>query len=447
MSNRKYLSKMTGILLAGMLLCAGMTVLAAPSVRGDTELTVTADETVSAEYTITNDEAMESVSLTLSYDKDALTYMSGSGGDNFSGNGGNGSVTLQSRPQSETASFSVRFKSKEEGSTEVKILSCTAVVDGTEVDLLSGGAVSGGEDEEDEEHEDEGKRASFVIDERTFYLHSPESLEDFDAVHMDIQGIDSRVLKHVSLDVYVIRLYSDNGSYRDNFVYDPEKGTVIPFVQMRSGNDTVIFLEPDEDVHIPVRYSRVDMGWGPKYTIPALHHVIIDGVDEIPDDTDHYLVYGINQDGEKAWYCYDYDKDSLQLFDDVAYQGEQNYILELEEKELGLRADGYEQVERYNRDMGRRLYIILFLVIFIVVLLNLVVLMYLRMRKMQMLDPEDEEDIEDGKKSSPGAFVTGNLEENETDFQEPEEEPEEEDEEERDIDLEIIDLDDLEDDD
>ena len=131
----------------------------------------------------------------------------------------------------------------------------------------------------------------------------------------------------------------------------------------------------------------------------------------------------------------------------MAYQGEQNYILELEEKELGLRADGYEQVERYNRDMGRRLYIILFLVIFIVVLLNLVVLMYLRMRKMQMPDPEDEEDIGDGKKSSPGAFVTGNLEENETDFQEPEEEPEEEDEEERDIDLEIIDLDDLEDDD
>lgn len=43
--------------------------------------------------------------------------------------------------------------------------------------------------------------------------------------------------------------------------------------------------------------------------------------------------------------------------------------------------------------------------------------------------------------------MTGNLEENETDFQEPEEEPEEEDEEERDIDLEIIDLDDLEDDD
>ena len=58
---------------------------------------------------------------------------------------------------------------------------------------------------------------------------------------------------------------------------------MIPFVQMRSGNDTVIFLEPDEDVHIPVRYSRVDMGWGPKYTIPALHHVIIDGVDEIQD--------------------------------------------------------------------------------------------------------------------------------------------------------------------
>ena len=51
------------------------------------------------------------------------------------------------------------------------------------------------------------------------------------------------------------------------------------------------------------------------------------------DDTNRYLVYGVNQDGEKAWYSYDYDKDSLQLFDDVAYQGEQNYITELEDQD------------------------------------------------------------------------------------------------------------------
>ena len=83
-----------------LLLCFGMTVMAAPSVKGDTTLTVTADETVSAEYTITNDAAMESVTLTLAYDRSALTYMSGSGGDHFSGSGGNGNVTMSSRPES-----------------------------------------------------------------------------------------------------------------------------------------------------------------------------------------------------------------------------------------------------------------------------------------------------------------------------------------------------------
>ena len=59
----------------------------------------------------------------------------------------------------------------------------------------------------------------------------------------------------------------------------------------------------------------MDLGWGPKYTIPAYKHYNLDGVDEIQDDSNRYLVYGINQDGEKNWYNFDYDKNSLQLFD------------------------------------------------------------------------------------------------------------------------------------
>ena len=424
------------------MLCSGITVLAAPSVEGDTELTVTADEMVAAEYTITNDEAMESVTLTLSYDRELLTYVSGSGGDNFSGNGGNGSVQLSSRPDSKEVSFSVRFQGNEDGNAAVAVTACTIVVDGTEIDVLSGEPVSSEETEEESGEEEDGTRASFVIDERTFYVRRPDNIEGFEAVHLDIQGIDSRVLKHNTLDLYVVRLRSDNGSYRDDFVYNPDTGNVIPFVQMESGNDDVIFIEPEEGVHVPTRYTSVNLGWGPKYEIPALKHVIIDGVDEIQDDTNRYLIYGINQDGEKAWYSYDYDKNSLQLFDDVAYQGEQNYILELEEKEIGLRAEASEQAQRYDRIMARRLYTILILIILVVVLLNVLILMYLRMRKMEM--PKEEEMEESGDQSGSSSYVTGNLEENESDFQEPVHWEEDEDEED-DLDLEIIDLDDLDD--
>lgn len=442
MKSRGYLSGLAGILLAGFLLCSGITVLAAPSVEGDTELTVTADEMVAAEYTITNDEAMESVILTLSYDRELLTYVSGSGGDNFSGNGGNGSVQLSSRPDSKEVSFSVRFQGNEDGNAAVAVTACTIVVDGTEIDVLSGEPVSSEETEEESGEEEDGTRASFVIDERTFYVRRPDDIEGFEAVHLDIQGIDSRVLKHNTLDLYVVRLRSDNGSYRDDFVYNPDTGNVIPFVQMESGNDDVIFIEPEEGVHVPTRYTSVNLGWGPKYEIPALKHVIIDGVDEIQDDTNRYLIYGINQDGEKAWYSYDYDKNSLQLFDDVAYQGEQNYILELEEKEIGLRAEASEQAQRYDRIMARRLYTILILIILVVVLLNVLILMYLRMRKMEM--PKEEEMEESGDQSGSSSYVTGNLEENESDFQGPVHWEEEEDEED-DLELEIIDLDDLDD--
>lgn len=446
MKNKEYLWKKSTVMIAGLLLCFGMTVTAAPSVEGSTELTAVTGEIVSAEYTITNDEDMDAAAITISYDKDVLTYMSGSGGDNFSGNGGNGSVQLSSKPGDTTAVFSIKFKGKSDEDTSLSVTSCVVTVSGKEIDVLSGGTSQEGaaentdeKDEESEEEEEGEERASFVIDERTFYVRRPDDLAGFDVTHLDIQGIDSRVLKHNKLDLYVVRLRSDNGSYRDNFVYNPDTGNVIPYVKMKSGTDKVILIEPDEGIYIPTRYSYVDMPWGPKYTIPAYKHVIIDGVDEIPDDSNRYLIYGINQDGEKAWYSYDYDKDSLQLFDEVAYQGEQNYIIELETRETGLREEAAHQLKRYNTDMGRRLTIIMIMTFLIIALCNVIVFLYLRMRKMEL--PEHEkDDEEEACKNGSGEYIVGNLEENEVDFREPDEEnPKDED-----MDLEIIDLDDEE---
>lgn len=434
--------------MAGLLLCLGMTAMAAPSVEGDMELTAVTDEVIAAEYTVTSDEPMESVSLRLSYDRDVLTYMTGSGGNNFAGSGGNGLVELSSKPNDTTAVFTVRFRGNADEDTTVEILSCTITVDGEEIDALTGEAVVEGTDEEEESEDWTGsssERASWVIDDRTFYLHNPGDLEGFEAQRMDIQGIDSRVLKHNALDLYVIMLHSDNGSYRDYFVYNPDTGNVVPYVQMEDGTDTVILIEPEENGYVPTRYAYVDMPWGAKYSIPAYKHVIIDGIDEIFDDTNRYLVYGIDQEGEKAWYSFDYDTYSLQKFDDVAYQGEQNYILSLEESVEGQKSEAAHLLERYNTDMGRRLTILMLLTILVIVLLNVVVMMYLRMRKMQMVEEPEEDDGEPeaGNFGGAGEYIVGNLEENETDFREPEPETDEDSEE---PELEIIDLDDSADD-
>ena len=444
MKNRVHIPKKTTMLFLVLLLLFGMEVCAAPSVEGDTELTAVSGQVVSAEYTIKSDEDMEGAELRLSYDKDVLTYMSGSGGNNFSGSGGNGAVQLSSKPGSTSTTFAVKFKCKSDQTTAVEITSCIITVKGEKVDVLKGEDGPGQETEGDldDEEDDDAERASWVIDERTFYLHNPGSLDDFESEHMEIQGIDSRVLKHTSFDLYVIRLFSDNGSYRDHFVYNPDTGNVIPFVKMESGNDDVIFIEPDSNTYVPTRYVGVDLGWGAKYTIPAYKHVIIDGIDEIFDDTNRYLIYGINQDGEKAWYSFDYDKNSLQLFDDVAYQGEQNYIEELETNVTGQKAEAEHLRELYNTNMGRRLTIIMVMTILIIVLINAVVLMYLRMRKMRFVPEEEEDNEEEETVQTPGAFVTGSLEEDETDFNEPDFENTEE----AEIELEIIDLDDMEDD-
>jgi len=445
MKNKKHFLGKTIGLIAAMVLCLGMTVLAAPSVTGDTELTVQKDKIVSATYKITNDDTIESVKLTLSYDKSELTYTSGSGGDNFSGSGGNGLVELSSNPGSKTATFGVKFKGLTDGTSEVTISSCTITVNGKEIDALTGVSLDEEEQEntdasseDEEEEEDDANRATWVIDGRTFLTHQPGAVDGYDGKRIEIQGKQVRTLYNSSNDLYLVMLFSDNGSYRDYFVYNPDTGNIVPYIEKQSGTDTVTFIEPEEGGYVPTRYSYVDMPWGAKYSVPAYKHVIIDGVDEIFDDTNRYLVYGVNQDGEKAWYYYDYDKDSLQLFDDVAYQGEQNYITELEDQDAALRTEADYQQSRYTTDMGRRLMIILVLVLIIIALANAVVILTLRMKKMQMVPEEEDEEEDDHHTPKSGSYVTGSLEENESDFHDPEDADDE---------LEIIDLDDVSDDD
>ena len=108
----------------------------------------------------------------------------------------------------------------------------------------------------------------------------------------------------------------------------------------------------------------------------------------------------------------------------------------------GQKAEAEHLRELYNTNMGRRLTIIMVMTILIIVLINAVVLMYLRMRKMRFVPEEEEDNEEEETVQTPGAFVTGSLEEDETDFNEPDFENTEE----AEIELEIIDLDDMEDD-
>ena len=146
MRGRKHWPFKTGLLVAGLTLWFGTAVFAAPAIEGDTDLTVEADQVVTAQFTVTNEEPMESVSLMLSYDKDVMTYMSGSGGDNFDVTGGNGSVQMTSSPESTEAVFTVRFRGAEDTETTLEVVSCTAAVNGAEVDVLTGETVASEEE-------------------------------------------------------------------------------------------------------------------------------------------------------------------------------------------------------------------------------------------------------------------------------------------------------------
>ena len=51
-----------------------------------------------------------------------------------------------------------------------------------------------------------------------------------------------RQLHNTVTDVYLVYLFSDNGSYRDYFVYNPDTGNIVPYIEKQSGTDTVTFI-------------------------------------------------------------------------------------------------------------------------------------------------------------------------------------------------------------
>ena len=99
--------------------------------------------------------------------------------------------------------------------------------------------------------------------------------------------------------------YLTDGKNQDLFLYDGEGGTFTPFEMIDiSESSYLIFLQNDGTFKIPKGFSEAKLTFNDN-TFPVWQNT---------SQTDYYLVYGLNNSGEKQLYLYDNKEGTYQRY-------------------------------------------------------------------------------------------------------------------------------------
>lgn len=246
--------------------------------------------------------------LTLKYDPEYLEFVSGTGQKNE----GEGTVTIfNAGTGTETElSYSIKFNALKEGETVVEVTGSTAYLWSNEtLNLTLGnstvkiGKGTGGSKKkkikgDGPEVSIDGKKYNIVNDippavipKGFSEVKTSFSGEDCKAIQQDVSGQQA--------------FYLSNGKKQDLFLYDGEGGTFAPFELMDiSETSYLIFLQDDGTLKIPKGFMEATL------TVNGKEFPVW----QSSNYTDYYLIYGLNDSGEKQLYLYDNKEGTYQRF-------------------------------------------------------------------------------------------------------------------------------------
>lgn len=121
-----------------------------------------------------------------------------------------------------------------------------------------------------------------------------EVLQDFTLSSILIDNLEYPCLSFNNGSLDLIKMVSEDGLNTGFFVYDKEQGAIYPFAKISGEEHYVIILMPDA-ADVPSDYAEVTLAIEGKADVTAYQKA----------DDELYLVYCINDRGEKGWYQYD----------------------------------------------------------------------------------------------------------------------------------------------
>ena len=264
----------------------------------DPSTTVGAEVEVTATFTGT--VAVQSAEATLTYDTSMLRFVEGGQvTDN------NGTLTLSGAGDgtSTQLNFTMTFQALQEGTTVIEISSASGTdVDGDSIDVTRGqSTITIGPGDPSLIQNTSAASGPSVEVNGTSYVISGDFSDaiipgGFERSEMQFEGQACTVVTQASSGATAMYLVPAAGGEGDFFLYNTDDGSFSPFEEVELSTDRyLILLQNDGTVNIPGGYQETTLTLNGK-EFPAWQNT---------NNTEYYLVYGLNSDGNKVLYQYD----------------------------------------------------------------------------------------------------------------------------------------------
>ncbi len=136
--------------------------------------------------------------------------------------------------------------------------------------------------------------------------------KDFETTSLVVNGQQMQGLSFGKGDLKVLYLNNTNGA-GSLYVYDEEQQTIYPFIKITSEQSYVMVLVPNEEKDpAPEGYESCTFSIEGKGTVNA--YQLKQRTKGPAQASEFYLIYCMNNNGEKGWYLYDIVEETFQRY-------------------------------------------------------------------------------------------------------------------------------------
>lgn len=234
---------------------------------------------------------------------------------------------------------------------------------------------------------------------------------DFSATTVMINSVETPCLTFANGNLKVLYLKNEEGT-EALYVYDEEQQVVYPFVKIDSENNYVMVLLPDEaNAPAPEYYSACTLSIEGKGVINAYQFVQPASTTDTTETTettswfgaetfyaaepvasDFYLIYCMNNAGEKGWYVYDSVEGTFQRYLGSIHAS----ATENETAGAAGNTEAYNQLLNELESAKKVQLMIICVAVFIVIVLVIIIVnLILRNRSDEEFDDYDDDEDDD----------------------------------------------------
>lgn len=304
------------VLLAAICLlcpCISMVVQAAPGQLQFSDPSTTVGAEFEVKVKLTAASSITKFDATLSYDKEMLRFVSGE-----SATGGDGAVTISATGNGAEVAVLMKFQALKEGTAQISVGSSSGsmasgealqITNGTSAVTIGPGDPSLIQSAAQTAAAPTGTGAEVTVDDIPYKISNDFSdaliPTGFSKSEMTYEGTTCQIIKQDTSDESAMYLVPAAGGEGDFFMYNKDKGTFAPFEAVDISTDRyIVLLRNDGGVKLSDEYVETILTLNGK-DFPVWNN---------SKQSDYYVVYALNSDGQKALYQYDNVDKTYQRF-------------------------------------------------------------------------------------------------------------------------------------